>query len=104
MNVLIILSQLAIGAIIVLLFSSIGLLVEAQNNFIIKNIEKRRLVMLDIIEEEIITLNKTQAGKFGASEVLVEVNRRMNIKHFTNTELLHMSETTIMSLKLKGII
>lgn len=105
MNVLIILSQLAIWVISVLfLFAIFGLLVEAQNNLTLKNIEKRRALMLDLIEEEIITLNKTQAGKFGSSDVVVEVNRRVKVKHFTNTDLLHMAETTIKSLKLKGVL
>lgn len=105
MNVLITLGQLAIVGIIVLfLFAIMGVLVEVQNNLILKNTEKRRAIMLDLIEEEIITLNKTHAGKFGASEVVVEVNRRMNVKRFTNTDLLHMAETTIKSLKLKGVL
>jgi len=105
MEIIIMLSKFAWGLIeLVFAFIIMGILIEAQNNLIIKNIEKRRTLMLDILEEEIITLNKTQAGEFGSSDVVVEVNRRVNIKHFTNTELLHMAETTIKSLKLKGVL
>lgn len=105
MEIIIILSKFVWGLIALLfVFAIMGLLVEAQKYVTLKNLEKRRAIMLDLIEEEIITLNKTQAGKFGASEVVVEINRRVNIKHFTNTDLLHMVETTIKSLKLKGII
>ena len=105
MEIIIILSKFVWGLIALLfVFVIMGILIEVQNNLIIKNIEKRRTLMLDLIEEEIITLNKTQASKFGSSDVVVEVNRRVNVKHFTNTDLLHMAETTIKSLKLKGII
>lgn len=105
MEIIIMLSEFVWGLIeLVFAFIIMGILIEAQNNLIIKNIEKRRTLMLDILEEEIITLNKTQAGEFGSSDVVVEVNRRVNTKHFTNTELLHMAETTIKSLKLKGVL
>ena len=60
--------------------------------------------MLDIIEEEIITQSETQPDKVNATDVVIQLNRRMNIKKFTQTDILHMIITTLKSLKLKGII
>jgi len=81
-----------------------SLVVALTHNIIIKTIEKRRSLMLDMLEEEVISLNNTQAGKFGASDVVTNINRRVKIEHFTTIDLQHMAETTIKSLKLKEII
>lgn len=81
-----------------------NVLVELAHYFEIKNLEKRRQVMLDIIEEEIITQAETQPDKVNAPGVVIQLNRRMNIKKFTQTDILHMTITTLKSLKLKGIV
>lgn len=88
---------------ILIIFSS-NVLVELVHYFELKNLEKRRQVMLDIIEEEIITQAETQPDKVNAPDVVIQLNRRMNIKKFTQTDILHMTITTLKSLKLKGII
>lgn len=102
MNVLIILGQIVIGFIILLIV--LGLIAELSQYIILKTIEKRRSVVLDIIEEEIITQAETQPDKVNASDVVIQLNRRMNIKKLTQTDILHMTITTLKSLKLKGII
>ena len=81
-----------------------GLVSALATNINVKTLEKRRLVMLDIIEEEIITQAETQPDKVNAPDVVIQLNRRMNIKKFTQTDILHMTITTIKSLKVKGII
>ncbi|AIM50938.1 hypothetical protein Ln8_0041 [Leuconostoc phage Ln-8] len=81
-----------------------NVLVELEHFFEIKDLEKRRSVMLDIIEEEIITQAETQPDKVNAPDVVIQLNRRMNIKKFTQTDILHMTITTLKSLKLKGVI
>lgn len=73
-------------------------------NINVKTLEKRRSVMLDIIEEEIITQADTQPDKVNAPDIVIQLNRRMNIKKFTQTDILHMTITTLKSLKLKGVI
>lgn len=88
---------------ILIIFSS-NVLVELVHYFELKNLEKRRLIILDIIEEEIITQAETQPDKVNAPDVVIQLNRRMNIKKFTQTDILHMTITTLKSLKLKGII
>ena len=88
---------------ILIIFSS-NVLVELVHYFELKNLEKRRQVMLDIIEEEIITQAETQPDKVNAPDVVIQLNRRMNIKKFTQTDILHMTITTLKSLKLKGVI
>ena len=60
--------------------------------------------MLDIIEEEIITQAETQPNKVNTPDVVIQLNRRMNIKRFTQTDILHMTITILKSLKLKGVI
>ena len=105
MNVLIILSQIVIAFIILLIvLIALGLIAEITQYIILKTIEKRRSVMLDIIEEEIITQAETQPDKVNAPDVVIQLNQRMNIKKFTQTDILHMTITTLKSLKLKGII
>ena len=88
---------------IVVIFVS-NLLIGLTHYFEAKNLEKRRLIMLDIIEEEIITQAETQPDKVNAPDVVIQLNRRMNIKKFTQTDILHMTITTVKSLKLKGVI
>ena len=105
MNVLIILGQIVIGFIILLIvLIALGLITEVSQYIILKTIEKRRSVILDIIEEEIITQAETQPDKLNASDVVIQLNRRMNIKKFTQTDILHMTITTLKSLKLKGVV
>jgi len=105
MNVLIILSQIVIAFIILLIvLIALGLIAEITQYIILKTIEKRRSVMLDIIEEEIITQAETQPDKVNAPDVVIQLNRRMNIKKFTQTDILHMTITTLKSLKLKGVL
>lgn len=88
---------------ILIIFSS-NVLVELVHYFELKNLEKRRSIMLDIIEEEIITQAETQPDKVNAPDVVIQLNRRINIKKFTQTDILHMTITTLKSLKLKGVI
>jgi len=102
MNVLIILGQIVIGFIILLIV--LGLIAELSQYIILKTIEKRRSVVLDIIEEEIITQAETQPDKVNAPDIVIQLNRRINIKKFTQTDILHMTITTLKSLKLKGIV
>ena len=90
-----------LGFSILLVWALFGALTQ---NITIKTLEKRRSVMLDIIEEEIITQAETQPDKVNAPDVVIQLNRRMNIKNFTQTDILHMTITTLKSLKLKGII
>jgi len=105
MNVLIILGQIVTAFIILLVvLIALGLLVEVSQYIILKTIEKRRSVVLDIIEEEIITQAETQPDKVNASDVVIQLNRRMNIKSLTQTDILHMTITTLKSLKLNGVI
>ena len=105
MNVLIILGQIVTAFIILLIvLVTLGLLAELTQYTQVKTIEKRRLIMLDIIEEEIITQAETQPDKVNATDVVIQLNRRMNIKKFTQTDILHMTITTLKSLKLKGVI
>lgn len=105
MNVLIILGQIVTEFIILLIvLVTLGLLAELTQYAQVKTIEKRRLIMLDIIEEEIITQAETQPDKVNAPDVVIQLNRRMNIKKFTQTDILHMTITTLKSLKLKGVI
>lgn len=105
MNVLIILGQIVTAFIILLIvLVTLGLLTELTQYAQVKTIEKRRLIMLDIIEEEIITQAETQPDKVNAPDVVIQLNRRMNIKKFTQTDILHMTITTLKSLKLKGVI
>lgn len=105
MNVLIILGQIVIAFIILLVvLVALGLLAEVTQYTQVKTIEKRRSVILDIIEEEIITQAETQPDKVNAPDVVIQLNRRMNITKFTQTDILHMTITTLKSLKLKGII
>jgi len=106
MNVLIILGQIVIAFIIILLIVllTLGLLAEVTQYIQVKTLEKRRSVILDIIEEEIITQAETQPDKVNAPDVVIQLNRRMNIKKFTQTDILHMTITTLKSLKLKGVI
>lgn len=88
---------------ILIIFSS-NVLVELVHYFELKNLEKRRSVILDIIEEEIITQAETQPDKVNASDIVIQLNRRMNIKKFTQTDILHMTITTLKSLRLKGVL
>ena len=81
-----------------------GLVSALATNINVKTLEKRRLIMLDIIEEEIITQAETQPDKVNAPDVVIQLNRRMNIKSLTQTDILHMTITTFKSLKLKGVI
>jgi len=81
-----------------------GLVSALATNINVKTLEKRRSVMLDIIEEEIITQAETQPDKVNAPDIVIQLNRRMNIKKFTQTDILHMTITTLKSLKLKGVI
>lgn len=105
MNVLIILGQIVTAFIILLIILlTLGLLAEVSQYIILKTIEKRRSIILDIIEEEIIAQAETQPDKVNAPDVVIQLNRRMNIKKFTQTDILHMTITTIKSLKLKGVI
>ena len=105
MNVLIILGQIVTAFIILLIvLLTLGLLAEVTQYIQVKTLEKRRLVILDIIEEEIITQAETQPDKLNASDIVIQLNRRMNIKKFTQIDILHMTITTLKSLKLKGII
>jgi len=105
MIVLIILCQIVIAFIILLIvLIALGLIAEITQYIILKTIEKRRSVMLDIIEEEIITQAETQPDKVNAPDVVIQLNRRMNIKKFTQTDILHMTITTLKSLKLKGVL
>lgn len=105
MNVLIILGQILTAFIILLIvLLTLGLLAEVTQYIQVKTLEKRRQVMLDIIEEEIITQAETQPDKVNAPDVVIQLNRRMNIKKFTQSDILHMTITTLKSLKLKGII
>lgn len=106
MNVLIILGQIVIAFIIILLIVllTLGLLAEVTQYIQVKTLEKRRSVILDIIEEEIITQAETQPDKVNAPDVVIQLNRRMNIKKFTQTDILHMTITTLKSLKLKGVL
>lgn len=106
MNVLIILGQIVTAFIIILLIVllTLGLLAEVTQYIQVKTLEKRRLIMLDIIEEEIITQAETQPDKVNAPDVVIQLNRRMNIKKFTQTDILHMTITTLKSLKLKGVL
>lgn len=93
--------------VIVLGFSMLlvwGLVSALATNINVKTLEKRRSVMLDIIEEEIITQAETQPDKVNAPDIVIQLNRRMNIKNLTQTDILHMTITTLKSLKLKGII
>jgi len=102
MNILV-----SIILVIVLGFSMLlvwGLVSALATNINVRTLEKRRLVMLDIIEEEIITQAETQPDKVNASDVVIQLNRRMNIKSLTQTDILHMTITTLKSLKLKGVI
>lgn len=105
MNLLIILGQIVTAFItLLILLITLGLLAEVSQYIILKTLEKRRSVMLDIIEEEIITQAETQPDKVNAPDIVIQLNRRMNIKKFTQTDILHMTITTLKSLKLKGII
>ncbi len=105
MNVLIILGQIVTAFIILLIvLVTLGLLAELTQYAQVKTIEKRRLIMLDIIEEEIITQAETQPDNVNAPDVVIQLNRRMNIKKFTQTDILHMTITTLKSLKLRGVI
>jgi len=105
MDVLIILGQIVTVFIILLVvLIALGLLAEVSQYIILKIIEKRRSVILDIIEEEIITQAETQPDKVNAPDVVIQLNRRINIKKLTQTDILHMTITTLKSLKLKGII
>jgi len=105
MNVLIILGQIVIAFIVLLIvLVTLGLLTEVTQYIILKTLEKRRSVILDIIEEEIITQAETQPDKVNAPDVVIQLNRRMNIKKFTQTDILHITITTLKSLKLKGVI
>lgn len=105
MNVLIILGQIVTEFItLFILLIALGLLVEVSQYIILKTIEKRRSVILDIIEEEIITQAETQPDKLNAPDIVIQLNRRINIKKFTQTDILHMTITTLKSLKLKGVI
>jgi len=105
MDVLIILGQIVTVFIILLVvLIALGLIAEVSQYIILKTIEKRRQVMLDIIEEEIITQAETQPDKVNAPDVVIQLNRRINIKKFTQTDILHMTITILKSLKLKGII
>jgi hypothetical protein len=81
-----------------------GLVSALATNINVKTLEKRRSVMLDIIEEEIITQAETQPDKVNAPDIVIQLNRRMNIKKFTQTDILHMTITTLKSLKLKGVL
>lgn len=93
--------------VIVLGFSKLlvwGLVSALATNINVKTLEKRRSVMLDIIEEEIITQAETQPDKVNAPDIVIQLNRRMNIKKFTQTDILHMTITTLKSLKLKGVL
>ncbi len=93
--------------VIVLVFSMLlvwGLVSALATNINVKTLEKRRSVMLDIIEEEIITQAETQPDKVNAPDIVIQLNRRMNIKKFTQTDILHMTITTLKSLKLKGVL
>lgn len=93
--------------VIVLGFSMLlvwGLVSALATNINVKTLEKRRSVMLDIIEEEIITQAGTQPDKVNAPDIVIQLNRRMNIKKFTQTDILHMTITTLKSLKLKGVL
>lgn len=93
--------------VIVLGFSMLlvwGLVSALATNINVKTLEKRRSVMLDIIEEEIITQSETQPDKVNAPDIVIQLNRRMNIKKFTQTDILHMTITTLKSLKLKGVL
>ena len=93
--------------VIVLGFSMLlvwGLVSALATNINVKTLEKRRSVMLDIIEEEIITQAETQPDNVNAPDVVIQLNRRMNIKKFTQTDILHMTITTLKSLKLKGVL
>lgn len=94
-------------SVIVLGFSMLlvwGLVSALATNINVKTLEKRRSVMLDIIEEEIITQAETQPDKVNAPDIVIQLNRRMNIKKFTQTDILHMTITTLKSLKLKGVL
>ena len=105
MNVLIILGHIVTVFIILLIvLIALGLLAEVSQYIILKTIEKRRSVVLDIIEEEIITQAETQPDKVNAPDIVIQLNRRMNIKKFTQTDILHMTITTLKSLKLKGVL
>ena len=93
--------------VIVLGFSKLlvwGLVSALATNINVKTLEKRRSVMLDIVEEEIITQAETQPDKVNAPDIVIQLNRRMNIKKFTQTDILHMTITTLKSLKLKGVL
>ena len=93
--------------VIVLGFSMLlvwGLVSALATNINVKTLEKRRSVMLDIIEEEIIPQAETQPDKVNAPDIVIQLNRRMNIKKFTQTDILHMTITTLKSLKLKGVL
>lgn len=93
--------------VIVLGFSMLlvwGLVSALATNINVKTLEKRRSVMLDIVEEEIITQAETQPDKVNAPDIVIQLNRRMNIKKFTQTDILHMTITTLKSLKLKGVL
>lgn len=93
--------------VIVLGFSMLlvwGLVSALATNINVKTLEKRRSVMLDIIEEEIITQSDTQPDKVNAPDIVIQLNRRMNIKKFTQTDILHMTITTLKSLRLKGVL
>ena len=93
--------------VIVLVFSMLlvlGLVSALATNINVKTLEKRRSVMLDIVEEEIITQADTQPDKVNAPDIVIQLNRRMNIKKFTQTDILHMTITTLKSLKLKGVL
>lgn len=81
-----------------------GLVSALATNINVKTLEKRRSVMLDIVEEEIITQADTQPDKVNAPDIVIQLNRRMNIKKFTQTDILHMTITTLKSLKLKGVL
>lgn len=105
MNVLIILGKIVTAFIILLIvLVAVGLLAEVTQYITVKTLEKRRLIMLDIIEEEIITQAETQPDKVNAPDIVIQLNRRMNIKKFTQTDILHMTITTLKSLKLKGVL
>lgn len=105
MNVLIILGQIVTAFIILLIvLLTLGLLAEVSQYIILKTIEKRRSVILDIIEEEIITQAETQPDKLNAPDIVIQLNRRINIKKVTQTDILHMTITTLKSLKLKGVV
>jgi len=93
--------------VIVLGFSMLlvwGLVSALATNINVKTLEKRRLIMLDIIEEEIITQAETQPDKVNAPDIVIQLNRRINIKSLTQTDILHMTITTLNSLKLNGVI